>query len=70
MLLVVGDTGFVRVGHVAEIRRLIPLLRPTVVPVTVHMTLMRRMSLLPVLGEFLIEAAGRTAAARGAHEAR
>jgi hypothetical protein len=69
VLLVVGDTGFVRVGHVAETRRLIPLLRPTVVPVTVHMTLMRRTSLLPVLGEFLI-AAGWTAAARGAHEAR
>ncbi|MGW9497670.1 hypothetical protein ACWG5P_25385 [Streptomyces prasinus] len=48
-LLVIGDTGFVRVEHAAEVQRLSPRSRPAVLPATPHLTLLRRTSLLPPL---------------------
>ncbi|MGW0881917.1 alpha/beta fold hydrolase [Streptomyces sp. NPDC002671] len=53
-LLVIGDADFVRIEHGAEMRRLIPDARLTVLPGTTHMSLMRRTApLLPLLDEFL-----------------
>ncbi|MFC1231069.1 hypothetical protein [Streptomyces sp. Sce081] len=52
--LVIGDTGFVRVEHAAEVQRLSPRSRPAVLPATPHLTLMRRTPLLlPLPDEFL-----------------
>jgi pimeloyl-ACP methyl ester carboxylesterase len=53
-LLVIGDTDFVRIGHAAQMRDLVPDAALAVLPDTTHMTLMRRTALLlPLLAEFL-----------------
>lgn len=52
-LLVIGDTDFFPVEHLAEMQRLIPDAQLAVLPGTTHMDLMRRKVLLPMITEFL-----------------
>ncbi|MFI6463953.1 alpha/beta fold hydrolase [Streptomyces sp. NPDC050528] len=52
-LLVIGDTDFFRIEHLAEMHRLIPDAQLAVLPGTTHMEVMRRKVLLPLLTEFL-----------------
>ncbi|WP_405837009.1 alpha/beta fold hydrolase [Streptomyces sp. NBC_01518] len=52
-LLVIGDTDFFHIEHLAEMHRLIPDAQLAVLPGTTHMELMRRKVLLPLLTEFL-----------------
>ncbi|MEV6510524.1 alpha/beta hydrolase [Streptomyces sp. NPDC051642] len=52
-LLVIGDTDFFHVEHLAAMQRLIPDAQLAVLPGTTHMELMRRKVLLPLLTEFL-----------------
>ncbi|MEV6537751.1 alpha/beta hydrolase [Streptomyces sp. NPDC051665] len=52
-LLVIGDTDFFHVEHLAEMHRLIPDAQLAVLPGTTHMELMRRKVLLPLITEFL-----------------
>ncbi|MPZ82046.1 MAG: alpha/beta fold hydrolase [Actinophytocola sp.] len=56
VLIVVGDTDFVRVDHAAEMRQHIPDSRLAVLPGTTHMDLTRRADLvLPLVEPFLDE---------------
>lgn len=52
-LLVIGDTDFFHIEHLAEMHRLIPDAQLAVLPGTTHMEVMRRKVLLPLLTEFL-----------------
>jgi pimeloyl-ACP methyl ester carboxylesterase len=54
VLLVIGDTDFVRIEHAAEMRELIPNAALAVLPNTTHMDLTNRADLvLPMVAEFL-----------------
>ncbi|WP_405730739.1 alpha/beta hydrolase [Streptomyces sp. NBC_00028] len=54
VLLLIGDSDFVRVEHAAEMQSLIPDARLAVLPGTTHMTVLRRTPVvLPLLTEFL-----------------
>ena len=59
VLLVIGDTDFVRIDHAARMRELFPDARLAVLPDCTHMGLMRRPELLlPMVREFLGADAG------------
>lgn len=55
VLLVIGDTDFVRIEHAATMLDLIPDARLAVLPATTHMEVTQRTSLLPPLDAFLTE---------------
>ncbi|MDN5920366.1 MAG: alpha/beta hydrolase [Pseudonocardia sp.] len=53
VLLVIGDTDFVRTEHAAAIHALLPDARLAVLPGCTHMAVMRRADLMPLVEPFL-----------------